>query len=176
MNSTDLLAGIDNAIEKGKDVVNSHHARQLDQYTVTRGLDDNGWVDSSKAAIFRTSGLSLLASLLGTDKPAYVDFDNDTRDARTRGRYREALGVIVSVREQVEHGWLDDIRALLAADVFTDFMEMAKYLLAEGYDTPAAVLIGCTLEGHLRECPQDTTSTCITLQALNSVNLGLQTP
>lgn len=42
------------------------------------------------------------------------------------------------------------VRALIAADIFADILEMAEYLLSEGYKDAAAVLIGAALEGHLR--------------------------
>ena len=35
--------------------------------------------------------------------------------------------------------------------MFSDYLEMAEYLLNEGYKDAAAVLIGSTLEVHLRE-------------------------
>jgi hypothetical protein len=42
------------------------------------------------------------------------------------------------------------VEELIHADTFSDLLEMAKYLLDEGYKDPAAVIAGSTLEGHLR--------------------------
>ena len=42
------------------------------------------------------------------------------------------------------------MQALVRADVFADFLEMAEYLIQQGYKDPAAVLIGGVLEEHLR--------------------------
>ena len=40
---------------------------------------------------------------------------------------------------------------LIHVDVFGDFLDMANYLLTEGFKDPAAVLIGGVLEEHLRK-------------------------
>lgn len=39
---------------------------------------------------------------------------------------------------------------LIHADVFSDYLEMAAYLLREGYKDAAAVITGSTLEAHLK--------------------------
>ena len=102
------------------------------------------------AAGFRTAGLRLLQSLYTKDHYIFEDFSHHTNDKRTVVHYRQAQAIITAVRDEVDRNWFYDTRALTAADAFNDFMDMAKYLLDEGYDTPAAVLAGCTLEGHLR--------------------------
>ena len=43
------------------------------------------------------------------------------------------------------------VEALIAADVFSDFMEMAEHLLDAGYKDPAASLIGAVLERGVRQ-------------------------
>lgn len=40
--------------------------------------------------------------------------------------------------------------ALVRADLFDDFLEMAEHLLSAGYKDPSAVIIGAVLEEHLR--------------------------
>ena len=51
-----------------------------------------------------------------------------------------------SVREDVEDGYLTDIRTLISADVFTDFLEMAEHLDDNGYKDPTAYPSGAVLE------------------------------
>jgi hypothetical protein len=43
---------------------------------------------------------------------------------------------------------------LVHADLFADFLEMAHYLLQQGYKDPAAVISGSVLEEHLRKLCQ----------------------
>jgi hypothetical protein len=42
-------------------------------------------------------------------------------------------------------------RGLISSEVFADFLEMAEHLLEENYKDAAAVMIGSTLEEHLRQ-------------------------
>lgn len=50
-----------------------------------------------------------------------------------------------------EEGYLATVVELIHADVFSDFVEMAEYLLSEGYKDPSAVIVGSVLEEHLRQ-------------------------
>jgi hypothetical protein len=43
------------------------------------------------------------------------------------------------------------VESEIHADIFADFLEMADYLLQQGYKDPAAVVIGSVLEAHLRK-------------------------
>lgn len=61
------------------------------------------------------------------------------------------VGILKALRDAYEAGYLSNVEELIHADVFADFVEMAEYLLAEGYKDPAAVLTGSTLEEHLRK-------------------------
>ena len=63
----------------------------------------------------------------------------------------EILGVLEAVIYDLENGLLDDIKNLLQADIFADFLEMGEHLLKEGYKDPAAVIIGSVLEDTLRK-------------------------
>jgi len=60
-------------------------------------------------------------------------------------------GILRALREAYGAGYLSAVTELIHADVFADFVEMADYLLAEGYKDPAAVVVGSTLEEHLRK-------------------------
>ncbi|MEV0271156.1 hypothetical protein AB0H43_20450 [Hamadaea sp. NPDC050747] len=64
--------------------------------------------------------------------------------------FTQVHGVLQGLRADVENGYLDHVRVLVHAAMFTDFVEMADHLLAEGYKDPAAVLLGGALESHLR--------------------------
>lgn len=55
-----------------------------------------------------------------------------------------------AVREDAEHGFLIDLRTLVAGEVFGDFLDMANHLLEQGYHVPAASLAGAVLEDGLR--------------------------
>jgi len=64
------------------------------------------------------------------------------------------IGILKALKVDYEANHLEVIHELIHADVFADFLEMADYLLKEGYKDPAAVLAGGTLEEHLRKLCQ----------------------
>jgi hypothetical protein len=61
------------------------------------------------------------------------------------------LGILEALRADYEAGLLVSVEALIRADIFTDFLEMAHHLLEEGYKDAAAVIAGGVLEEHLRK-------------------------
>ncbi len=60
-------------------------------------------------------------------------------------------GILQALRSDYEAGYLKSVEELIHADVFSDFLDMAGYLLSEGYKDPAAVLVGGVIEEHLRK-------------------------
>jgi len=61
------------------------------------------------------------------------------------------VGILKSLRQAYERGYLSSVQELVHAEVFADFLEMAEHLLSQGYKDPCAVLVGGTLEEHLRK-------------------------
>jgi hypothetical protein len=59
--------------------------------------------------------------------------------------------VLRALRADIADGYVTTLEGLVHADVFADFLEMAKDLLDKGYKDPAAVLAGSILEEHLRK-------------------------
>ncbi len=62
-----------------------------------------------------------------------------------------AIGVLESLRVDLESGYLQSVSELLHAEVFSDFLEMAQHLVDNGYKDAAAVVVGSSLEAHLRQ-------------------------
>ena len=60
-------------------------------------------------------------------------------------------GVLDGLYQDLKAGYLKSFSELIHADIFSDYIEMAEYLLEEGYKDPAAVITGSTLEEHLRK-------------------------
>lgn len=67
------------------------------------------------------------------------------------GHVSQIHGILCAVKYDIENGLVDDIKGLLQADIFSDFLEMAEHLLDEGYKDPAAVVVGAVLEDSLRK-------------------------
>ena len=149
INKGELLARADAVIQKGRDALAS--ADVLKGPGLPRGYNpEYAWVKPAVAAAFRTAGLSLLSGLFGEGHHTYRDFDRGTKDTRTLESFRGPVAIIEGVREEIDRGWLDSTKALISADIFSNILEMAEYLLSEGYKDASAVLVGGALEGHLR--------------------------
>jgi hypothetical protein len=67
------------------------------------------------------------------------------------GHVSELVGILRGVQQDIRSGLLRDLRRLIQAEVFADYLEMAEHLLNEGYKDAAAVLLGATLEDSLRK-------------------------
>ncbi len=58
--------------------------------------------------------------------------------------------VAVSLRDDLQAGWTETVVELVHADTYGDYLEMADALLEKAYKDPAAVIVGTSLEVHLR--------------------------
>lgn len=61
------------------------------------------------------------------------------------------IGVVEALKADIQAGYFETLRELLHAELFSDFLDMADHLLAEGYKDAAAVIGGSSLESHLRQ-------------------------
>ena len=55
------------------------------------------------------------------------------------------------IKRELEEGLIYKVSELIRAEIFSDFLEGAKYLLDEGWKDAAAVIIGGVLENELRQ-------------------------
>jgi len=77
---------------------------------------------------------------------------NDKRNYFYNGLIiKHIIGVVKALRADLSNDYLKSLSELIHSDVFSDYLEMANYLLTEGYKDPAAVIAGSTLESHLRK-------------------------
>jgi hypothetical protein len=67
------------------------------------------------------------------------------------GHVSEITGILKGVQHDLKSGMLFDLRLLLQAEIFADFLEMAEHLLDNAYKDAAAVLLGAVLEDSLRK-------------------------
>lgn len=107
-------------------------------------------VDQSYQLAFASDVLHLIQDIYGKDSSYYstfkgIGFGNYKSSCET------GINILHSIREQIENGWLVSFKDLVSAEIFTDFMDMAEYLLNEGYKDPSAVVIGSVFESHLRK-------------------------
>lgn len=103
-----------------------------------------GWSAQSEA---------FLTELVGTNHVYYKRFE--TSATRSVDPYwtsfQECVSILGSVRDDLTKGRLISLKAMVTAEVFSDFLEMAEHLLSHGYKDASASLIGAVLERGLRD-------------------------
>lgn len=101
-------------------------------------------------AEWRTQSLSLLTNLLGPKHTYVVSFEQKVEEGYVSS-VEAGMGILNAVREDLEDGFLTDVRTLVSAEVFTGFLAMAGHLVDSGYKDPGASLCGAVLERGLRQ-------------------------
>ncbi len=140
MNKKELLQRIDHLIEKGEAVLRTKKNADYTGTIVNMGLQTG----------FRAASLSFIKILYGESHPFYNDF-NEKVKGKGYDETENGLSILRSIRNEVENDWLISIKEMVSAEIFSDFLEMSKYLLDQNYKDPAAVMIGSVLEEHLRQ-------------------------
>lgn len=107
------------------------------------------YVDSALFRAFRSSSLSLIGNLYPINHPYYTEFEDNVR---MRDAYQVRIGkeILNAISEEIQAGWYKSIRKLVSAEIFSDYYEMAVYILGEGYKIPSALIISGILESHLK--------------------------
>lgn len=138
-----------NAIEEKYDLyLNTHN---LDAYS-SSGISDIIVEDKFYAYIISAT-LTAIDRITGSDS-IYMHQANLSlgKDRRAYWRHITSLmGILESLKADVSGGFLEPLKELIHAELFSDFLEMADFLLSEGYKDAAAVMGGGTLESHLRK-------------------------
>ena len=111
------------------------------------------WGDSVNAEVFRefrSASLSFIKNTFGEDHPYFNEFDTETNQINPYCT-KEGKGILKAVKSEIDGGWHFKLKDLVSAEIFTDFLEMAEYLLSEKYKDASAVMIGSVLEEHIRQ-------------------------
>jgi hypothetical protein len=117
-------------------------------------------VDYAKLAGLRASVLSFIDMVYGKNHSHYAEFDTAT-NINTFINAQKSYEILRSIQHEIDGGWIFSLKSLISAEIFSDFIEMAEYLLEQGYKDPAAVVIGSVLEEGLRQL---CTNNAITLE------------
>jgi hypothetical protein len=142
MKLVDLLKRVDELLAHGDAVLKTGYSED--------GSYDVRFVQSAAMAGFRSAVLSFITRVYGGAHPHYEQFKAQTEN-HFWGDAERGIEILKAIRAEIAGGWLVGVKALVAAELFADFVEMAEHLLDTGYKDPAAVMIGSVLEGHLRQ-------------------------
>jgi hypothetical protein len=124
----------------------------------------------------------LIRELYGAESQQFLNYTSALKTenfyyihSEWNAQISQMCGIALSMKYAYENGLLVNIRALVQADIFADFLEMGEYLLKEGYKDAAAVIIGAVLEDSLKKlCEKNGISIChdngkqLTIDPLNA--------
>ena len=102
---------------------------------------------------FRTKAMNLVRRSCGEKSDHYQELRRlaDSKDSANNSRFlAHAMGVVEAAKSDFDSGLLFDMRALITAEVFADFIDQVEHLLEADYYVPAASLAGAVLEDTLR--------------------------
>lgn len=133
----------------------------LDQKAIIKQIDDvlSRCNPGSSSTEEDSKTVNLLFSAIRRLTPLGGVYINNARAYEERLSHPSSLflaieplrGILLALRSDYEAGYLQSVIELVHADTFADFLEMADYLLQQGYKDPAAVVTGSVLEAHLRK-------------------------
>ena len=98
---------------------------------------------------YTSSALHFLSLIIQKGSPYIQEYTKHATTYNTRC-VLNGIDILNRIKQDVKDGWLLDIKGLISAEIFSDFLDMAEHLLVENYKDPAAVVIGSVLEEHLR--------------------------
>ena len=101
------------------------------------------YIAISRAAILRITGLN----------SPYCQQVNEILATKEHDAVKmvQILGVVSALRYDLAAGYMKTAEELIHGELFSDFLDMASYLLEEGYKDAAAVICGASLESHLKQ-------------------------
>ena len=104
-----------------------------------------------EVANLRTRCIAGIVRLSGTDSIYHKTARDivDRKDHEWNFLKRE-VGVAKALLHDIENGYLKTLEEMIHGDVFSDYLEMADHLLEHKFKDAAAVLVGSTLEVHIK--------------------------
>jgi hypothetical protein len=81
---------------------------------------------------------------------AFIEAEEPQSYESNPAQFNRARAVFLAAKEDFEGGYLNSLRNLVEAEVFSTELEQARELLDAGYRAPAAVICGVVLETNIR--------------------------
>lgn len=139
MNKEYLTGRVEHLIGQGQQVLAT---RQYSEFS-------GNYVDTGLQMGFRSASLSFIKNLYEEQHPYFEDFKERVKGSHPT-ETEAGINILTAIKTEIENDWLLSLRQLISSEIFADFMEMSRHFLDLDYKDPAAVMIGSTLEEHLR--------------------------
>lgn len=138
-----IIQRLDELIGLGEDV------SQTQRSTSVIGGDD--YVDAQLSYQWATSSQNLLAKVFGKESEHYKNFSKELDSYMSYSPAYRSVGILKAAKDDFENGYLFDVKQVIEADVFDDFISQATALFDSGYYQASAVIAGAVLEDGLRK-------------------------
>ena len=130
-------------------VIISEYESELSRSQHTDGSDV---LSRTHVADLETRCISAIDRVVGCHSPYYRQVEEiRARKEHPWRRIANLVGVTKALLSDIQNDYLISFEELLHAGLFSDFLDMAAHLIEKGYKDAAAVLIGSTLEVHIRK-------------------------
>ncbi len=111
----------------------------------------SSFVDVQLATQWLTSCSSLFERVFGNPSVHYKSLQQQFKDYPKWPNVEAAFGVLLAAIDDYHSGALFDVKQLIEAKLFDNFLEQAEHLTASGYYHAGAVIAGSVLEDGLRK-------------------------
>ncbi|HEV8286844.1 MAG TPA: hypothetical protein VGQ09_21190 [Chitinophagaceae bacterium] len=103
--------------------------------------------------VLLTKAKATIARVTGTNSEYYKDILStiERKDRHEGTKLRLIVGTVSALKSDLESGYLKSLHDIIQTEVFSDYLDMADYLISVGLKDPSAVIIGSTLEIQLRD-------------------------
>jgi hypothetical protein len=105
-----IIERLDKIILLGEQVISSAWKNTL-----------NNYADEKLLAQYRTAAQSFLLTVFGADSPYYVEFKAQVNDYYA-STTMAGQGILQGAKEEIQNGGLINIKKLVTADLFADFL------------------------------------------------------
>jgi len=114
--------------------------------------DDLSDQDAELLTKLITKSKALVARIVSTKSEYYKDITLtlEKKYLNLGNQLNHIIGSVTALQEDLQNDFLKSYTELLHSEIFSDYIEIAKHLYENGYKDSAAVIVGSTLESHLR--------------------------
>ena len=105
-------------------------------------------VNKGKFSCFRSASLSFLESIFSDQQTYYKEFIEHVKNNRPTDT-EVGINILQAAKAEIEGGWLFTVEGRISAEIFADFIALAKEALDDNEDV-AAVLACAAIEDALK--------------------------
>ena len=135
--------------------------------------DFGPYIDGTGFYKWNASCLSAIERYFGGNSTQFKNFEKTINKTYPATSVEYCIGILKAAMEDIENGYLIKYQNLISAEIFSDYLEMAKHLLENDYGQPAASLTGATLEDGLRKICVNNEITLKDKEDISSLNKKL---